>query len=325
MVRNKYPDQIAKLGRFFFLAILIFFSIFFLTSSISVSDSSCLYCHKLQKIDQVNPHTNLSCNTCHWEKKAENILKKRIDFTRMLLSYIWKMPNLNSAAEVADGDCISCHKNILNKKAGKTIRMVHEEKTLSLFRCADCHFDEIHEKSNKTRKLVDMTACISCHNQNTVTVSCESCHTKKVALTSSYSEIGKTYHQNWTHFLYSPDSCYPCHTTNFCRKCHATFFPHEANWGIIHGTYTRDFERDCGDCHSKNFCDACHTGDSKVPHSIKFIEDHSSITKKVGESDCKRCHGDQDCKFCHERHIHRPVPSWLIKEFWAGKIRGSSR
>lgn len=169
-----------------------------------------------------------------------------------------------------------------------------------------------------------MTSCINCHDEREATLSCESCH-KGIKTPATHQS------QEWR-FSHGPEAmqavseCLFCHDivngkhatreprpilavreNNVCLDCHLQRPPnHTDAWALGHREPAAADKQPCLVCHDQVrtpgskaekvvACAECHNSNHPKP----FIQEHVTVVKQGGMSQCFRCHDARSCSNCH--------------------------
>ena len=163
-------------------------------------------------------------------------------------------------------DCYRCHS------------LVHaDEGLVATEECADCHppaFELV--PTNHTPEFVagehgemvaeDETYCTLCHKSEF----CVPCHRAgremadgsppRLVIPADHEEMAWL-SQHGPKFLDATGTCWACHDSPSCERCHQTPMPHPNDWLSAHGESefsTRD-PNDCDICHKdRQWCQECH-------------------------------------------------------------------
>ena len=163
--------------------------------------------------------------------------------------------------------------------------------------CLTCHagMDEVDLSS--ARNMPTMTTCNTCHNDQRVSNTCESCHKNFVTLlpeSHKQSDFTRN-HRDLARLGALTIDCQSCHTEQFCQQCHQTSglkgftsrdlmtepmaktstkdsprqmllqSVHDLNYRYTHGLDARARQADCESCHeAQTFCVQCHQAGGNV-------------------------------------------------------------
>ncbi len=189
--------------------------------------------------------------------------------------------------------CISCHGLKATQKGTYSIHAIHLPSVENDFKCTDCHtrieFGEIIGKEPK--KKVNLKKCAKCHEEMRETAKvpetpkdhedeewpnklhgrmalekgeeacfechqhgldfCKDCHRLKPI---SHTRSFKAFHKKLAEE--TPENCYYCHETSFCKQCHVK---HTKDWMDLHRKAVQEKGgQQCLHCHTLNYCTDCH-------------------------------------------------------------------
>jgi len=229
--------------------------------------------------------------------------------------------------EVEEEDnCVQCHEN--GDAPVELIRIVdynrkfshnkHLEVDLS---CVTCH-DSMPEKTDVDPiVLPSMVACLDCHEDRSVSVTCQTCHLGTDRLTPpSHEGDFRRVHADLSRFdanlIDGEKTCQTCHQDDFCQDCHESENvderTHPLNWEFTHALEAQSAEVTCQSCHSElTFCAECHSQNLIMPHShtpgwVNRIEGDGGRHRLEALNDiqtCMSCHVDDAdviCGTCHD-------------------------
>ena len=194
--------------------------------------------------------------------------------------------------------------------------------------CEDCHEAVADATDLAVRLLPEKDSCISCHDGDTATEDCESCHADPdEPLPFSESQIITNPQFSHRNHLSANLECASCHGSideddgsdpdqawiaGDCFSCHSTTKPqsHKIEWPRLHGMeVSHHTQSSCNTCHEQSGCDACHQVQEVVPrvHEAGFILSHS-FDARAGSLDCSSCHNHiNDCQTCHRTNQVMPM------------------
>ena len=101
------------------------------------------------------------------------------------------------------------------------------------------------------------------------------------------------------------NTCYTCHSEQYCIDCHGTTMPHPADFVETHAEDGRNNPDACAQCHatsetdaaSQAFCNNCHH--SGAQPGIPWVQQHDDIVRQTGATACFDCHNPVYCAECH--------------------------
>jgi len=204
------------------------------------------------------------------------------------------------------------------------------------FDCSSCHLKALESISSSDNLLPKMEDCMACHDGETASEECGTCHQdpdNPVAFVSPEREILFNHtvhletqglecaacHQGYNEIDYAAQSAHPfpymadcmkCHdgvtAKEDCQLCHSrveSLLPvsHTPDWKRLHGTSVRSGDMSCRMCHDDTYCQECHD-------AVNLIEAHKKSTDRFspyapvisgrGSSVLKKVH-DLNYRFTH--------------------------
>jgi nitrate/TMAO reductase-like tetraheme cytochrome c subunit len=219
--------------------------------------------------------------------------------------------------------CTSCHN-----------RVAHPEENVTY----------VLEGDRKHENWMTMDACFRCHGLEADSMApgaCASCHPAEFNLVPAshavegwYQEFGESgghaaayseeasavaaaevwaagleevKHSETIELGYAQavNTCYTCHSRQFCTDCHGVEMPHPAEFATNHGEAGLANPQACANCHARNeteaaggaFCDACHHPQSSPDGS--WLDQHYVPVRANGAAQCFQCHNPAFCAACH--------------------------
>ena len=224
-------------------------------------------------------HLNLDiaffqCRDCHesitFGKIASEQVAKKINIAlcgKCHSEFPGIVPNSAMKPEDAKADCTLCH-------SGKHA-LRHEERYLSPIvskvECYGCHggrilpWTPLHEKEEWAKKThgpyalkINPDKCYSCHSYGLQF--CDECHKLKPESHKPEDNWRLTHKQK---AVDSIESCYICHETISCKKCH---IKHTSGWEHSHYKIVlSDGIEACFSCHYEDYCLRCHEQGPEIP------------------------------------------------------------
>ncbi len=203
------------------------------------------------------------CASCHQRPGLAGVLPNASSRLKMALDSMLGSP-ATSEARVDSRACLGCHRDVTRATTMSStgVRVSHKELLAVAIPCTECHPRAGHDRRAFQRS---MSACITCHDGQTASAECPTCHSKdpvasKFASAESTRTIGT---------------------------------------GRIDYPAVRAADRDCSGCHDlARQCDACHG--VRMPHSPGFMKSGHARAAAFGRKTvCFRCHLMTDCGTCH--------------------------
>ena len=276
----------------------------------TVREPNCSGCHTdVAESHAALPHAEVACISCHGGTSRTG----RIAY-RLVVMYHMRMPFLPFVGDTAAVDstrCTQCHDRGAQPAlvASRGIRINHRACTEGL-QCVLCHGGVGHELTERWASQYSMNQCLRCHLRKNVysEAGCEQCHDGQFdpLVRTTRSSFALVHGANWqqTHGMGDLQTCAGCHQSSVCARCHGELVPHDSRTIIAqHGRVAKDPQNQCASCHRQQaFCDGCHG--IEMPHPDGFLQEHSTITRKLSQAVCDRCHLTSDCTACHHAHIH---------------------
>jgi len=259
----------------------------------TAQSSYCVSCHaEVRPESSGGVHADVACVRCHEDTWAlpSNALRRGLDIAAQY--------GLGSSAyttDVPSRRCVACHRDIesnvtRNEETG--VMMSHAEPLDAGYACADCHRSEAHADMAAP---VGMSVCLACHDAETASAGCSTCHAKDPSAASGLAAdriYGKA--------TITRTDCEGCHSMGSCDACHGIRMPHSEEFLRTHPRYSGfDLKEQCFEqCHTQGDCGKCHGLWSNHPPSFK--EEHKRLPP---ESACNTCHSQHEgpiCDLCHD-------------------------
>jgi hypothetical protein len=269
----------------------------------------CAGCHSgrgsLVADTESGPHGAISCESCHVPADAAG----RVVFaSRQLFGMTLRVaPGADrSAADVPDGVCLECHKDVLEGVVASRGYLIDHVYCAEGSQCTDCHSSTAHGDSTAWVRSSEMSDCLECHTPLEASEDCGTCHdprTESERLTAGAWSV--THGSNWrdTHGMGNMATCSACHDESYCTDCHGVSLPHPDRYVTSdHSDEALGDRQACETCHESAFCSDCHG--LEMPHPSLFITEHAVQSEELGRAACERCHSESDCTICHVKHVH---------------------
>lgn len=267
-------------------------------------DDVCITCHQetphtQAMLDVENGkykyvHSSLECVDCH---ESDSIVG-RFGFETLQRSahflYGVGATQHSDYGMVASSGCLNCHEKVLDgptKNKARGVWMSHEEPHAAGAECVDCHS---LQNGMVAGGIGGMTRCVNCHDGDTASTECSTCHYADISLAGSAYEPSR--HPAPAAQILTPD-CGGCHNLKTeCDSCHGGIrLPHTSEF--IKGghareavlTYWNGNGNTCFKCHTdeRNSCGTCHAGKFWA-HGPSWKTEHAKANTN-GES-CVSCH-----------------------------------
>jgi hypothetical protein len=201
-------------------------------------DSSCVSCHSQDDhraaIAQ-DTHESVRCVRCHETGgMVASYSINGISRTAHIARGLFVERNVESfqseRAYVASSSCLQCHTGIPDRgvtraksPSGRDMKISHAQILDAGMKCATCHGIDPLTRDAVSAGVV-METCLRCHNTETASAKCTTCHVGDWELRevprSAQGERGAFADRR----LVSEDprySCYRCHNPSSCDPCHA--------------------------------------------------------------------------------------------------------
>ena len=294
---------------------------------------TCGQCHRQGTYEESlaqSAHSELGCVRCHMEPGVTGLVGFNVDYTRWLVTYgTTKRAPEPTAGSVGSTACLQCHGEVRNGVLeARGIRVRHSDFLATGTACRDCHNDASHPGALIEPSQPTMDLCLPCHDGETVSAECETCH---VADATVRPESSRGYKQLKTSG--DPDSCYTCHEESPCLQCHGIRMPHPPKWSPANPNEPGDdtgharpgFEdrETCWRCHfaeDQPFVPAdegcsCHGLLGDFHNGAAWVAEHGleATGQRSGEfAECFACHSQNLCDVCHPpsyRERYAPNPA----------------
>lgn len=243
-----------------------------------VSAGQCLYCHRdidrfvaegrIIFVHQVHLERDYSCASCH-PSTPHTPTGTRVN----TMADCYRCHSLNHSGQglVATEECGACHPPAFDLKP-----VAHTP----AFDAGD-HGDAVAE---------DEAYCTLCHKSPF----CVACHRAQRPLPDGspprwvvpqdHTEA-VWFSQHGPRFLERAGTCWACHDSPSCERCHQTPMPHPGEWLRTHAAYEppSGAESDCAICHTdREWCQDCH---------------HEQVQRlDLVEANCVPCHDEMSQK-----------------------------
>jgi hypothetical protein len=237
------------------------------------------------------------------------------------------LPDMDVCADCHDVDdldeCATCHEG--DDPGGQLLRIEdysekfsHERHLGADLACETCHVDMDKKETVEPLNLPTMVTCQGCHEERTVSTTCQTCHMpddrlKPASHGLDFDRIHADLAKNMVLTADGDKTCATCHTTDFCQECHEgenlDRLTHPLNWAYTHALEAQSFETNCASCHfDQQFCADCHVANLVVPRNhtagwaVPVTGGRHKIEAAADLQTCISCHADnaeQVCGSCH--------------------------
>lgn len=262
----------------------------------------CAQCHYSAAVSEswaASTHASVGCMSCHGGPGLTGALDLRLRGMQNGLSTL--LSSSPAAPVVVDYEaCSSCHaRELSGTRTSNHLRVRHSDFADEV-PCKQCHGRVGHQPEGVRRGALTrgvMSSCADCHDGQTASSECSTCHERDFALASmdsgGFAKVD----------LPAPTTCRGCHELTRCTACHGIEMPHPANWKDPkqHAPAGAFDQTVCSRCHDRT-CSECH----------RAIHDNHGPEWKVAHQEnpdgtwCTlRCHdktkvGENMCALCHE-------------------------
>ena len=281
-----------------------------------VTAGQCLFCHNDIDVNSrgrivfehdVHIVRDYSCASCH----------PIFPHTRAGASYntmadCYRCHSLEHSAQglVATEECLACHPPSFDlKPLGHT----------AAFEAAD-HGGAVAE---------DETYCTLCHKGPF----CQECHRagRPMADGSPPRYVVPADHteavwlsRHGTQFLERTGTCWACHDSPSCERCHHTPMPHPGEWLRTHARYEVpvDRESDCSVCHKdRQWCQGCHHESVRQVDLVaeNCVPCHEEMAEKPATSIRHKAFAEHAVHFDVEESKGRPYRCYECHATWAAR------
>ncbi len=180
-----------------------------------------------------------------------------------------------------------------------------------LIECRTCHYGTTGSEQLTAVKLPPMALCFECHEGETASDECITCHLENRQGRKPRFHDGQWPREHGAMARSESYKCQLCHLEQDCDSCHHLRRPlsHTPRWmRSSHGRMAVHERESCSTCHRSEFCENCHSQPppDHTPMFMGFIEPggilragHKQAALLRGRA-CLTCHSYQDsCEQCH--------------------------
>jgi len=282
---------------------------FYVPVALTSTSGYCTSCHDMKAAGRSwarSVHAKVSCVQCHVDPGTLNGVRWRAQEAKNIWSSYLSAGKAmaSSVHRPSNAACLKCHDLGRLPAVINGIKMPHESHvTMRNLVCADCHTTVSHAPPGQSNASVSMSVCSMCHNGQTASDACTTCHT--TARPANVHPAGFVKTHGGQANVVGTAACLRCHhDTAFCDACHAKApASHFAgDWRYDHGATAKADPAVCLGCHDRqSFCDQCH----RVQHPADWVVAHGAVAAK-GRAACLVCHPNSMCTACHARTGVRP-------------------
>lgn len=278
---------------------------FYVPVALTSTSTYCTSCHDMKAAGRSwarSVHSKVTCVQCHVDPGTWNGITWRAQEARNIWSSYLSAGKAMAASvhRPSSAACLKCHDLDKLPPVIDGIKMPHKSHvTMRDLVCADCHTTVSHAPPGQSNATVSMSACSMCHNGETASDACTTCHATPPPANVHPAGFLKTHGQRERETGLT--ACLRCHhdKTGFCDACHANApASHFAgDWRYDHGTAAAADRAACLGCHDQQtFCNQCH----QVQHPADWVSAHGAVAAK-GSAACLVCHPKAMCSACHAR------------------------
>jgi nitrate/TMAO reductase-like tetraheme cytochrome c subunit len=145
--------------------------------------SFCNRCHIMTPYIQAweqSPHKDVNCEACHMQPGFFGFLGGKIAALQVVANYIQgNYTDSSFNAAVMNSSCLQCHEDIMDGVIeANGLYMDHASAIKNGSKCMYCHSTVAHGSSVGigSRNYPSMDTCMVCHNGQTASSKCETCH-----------------------------------------------------------------------------------------------------------------------------------------------------
>ncbi|HTL51597.1 MAG TPA: cytochrome c3 family protein [Planctomycetota bacterium] len=259
--------------------------------------ATCDQCHTDAKsADGIGMPSPAKCVLCHNPKDKEIAAKYLKPFV-----IEGKMPTWTNATAIS-----------------KDVKFSHKKHTDKKVDCKECHTGIETSAAVSLDLRVNMKQCMTCHEDRSVSNSCETCHTaiRQTTPPVNHKINWQTAHGPMSRFHNdeAQNQCSLCHTESSCNACHQSTTPktHNEFWKQRgHGVSASIDREACQTCHKEDSCQRCHENTAPRTHSAAWMAPR--------DTHCLSCHeplnrGTDSCAVCHtgtpSHNLAANKPAW---------------
>ena len=168
--------------------------------------------------------------------------------------------------------------------------------------CDTCHFGSTGSGSRGGVDLPPMALCFECHEGDTVSDECITCHLENRQGRKPRFHDGQWMRHHARMAEEESYKCRLCHLEDDCSSCHQVRRPasHTPRWmRSAHGRMAVHDRSSCATCHRSDFCENCHSQPPPDHTPIFMTTGHKQAALIRGRA-CLTCHSfEQTCATCH--------------------------
>lgn len=224
-----------------------------------------------------------------------------------------------------DDECGTCHTNVDEAAALERIttyseKFSHQRHLTNGLECNDCHAALLQPDMVEVEAIPTMVGCLDCHESQSVTQECSSCHLADAVLLPE-THAGDFLHTHGivarldAHETLSRMQCQTCHEPSYCQDCHegdnVDRTTHPLNYEFTHALDARNLQPNCYTCHADvTFCGDCHAENQVLPQTHRpgwAIPGDGGLHRFEASADlnsCISCHQDDAATTCGTSGCH---------------------
>ena len=283
----------------------------------TASRAACESCHEDAAhvaSAEIDPHRDVSCVSCHETGGA--VARAGGNLTARTAHYVSGAEGVASGeygSRISSAGCIGCHRAVLTEITEDTARgivMSHAEPVEAGAECVDCHRIAGGVIS---KRITGMNECLRCHDDETASAECSTCHRGDPAAAIAAVEATST---AFARDLVAEPRCDTCHDMGPCDSCHGISLPHtpefkaagharegaEDLWDNGGQTCVKchyDGRRECTSCHEQEFL--AHGAGFKSSHALADWSGvgctcHNYRSPVKGRNFCLVCHTETEAR-----------------------------
>ncbi len=223
--------------------------------------------------------------------------------------------------------CLDCHEgeeignfDLVIAVESYSKKFSHQQHLAADNDCAKCHYEVSQKEEAFPYVLPTMVECMSCHEQQAVSVGCATCHLpfenlKPISHTVNFIHNHADIARMDAMEISADMSCMTCHDQQYCQDCHEgenlDQFTHPLNYEFTHALEAQINAKDCATCHTeRTFCTSCHVANQVLPHShsVGWVNNfpgdggRHAIEARNDLAACISCHETDApviCQTCH--------------------------
>lgn len=285
----------------------IIVSLWLVTGVSTATDALCTSCHvdtpHAEAAGAEDPHASTGCVSCH---EPGGVFGRYVGSVPARVTHVASGvlggAGMDDYGRVTQSACSSCHRGDIRQTRSneeRGLRVSHVEPVAAGMRCVECHRLETGIVAEHN---AGMNACLRCHNAQTASADCETCHDKSAATAARARAVPAASPQ------IEEVRCGGCHDeVRECDGCHGTRMPHSVQFkqyaharaGAVDIWFNNG--QGCAKCHTaqRRPCQGCHTSLMGKGHGPVMAAGHKSAS-------------EQSCNTCHISMAYQPRRSFCV-------------